>query len=311
MGDHVPITDADSTTRDIAVDTIATEDHQLVKVEFGADGTATQVSTAAPLPTTDAAVLAKLSGDPATQTTLAAVLAKLTADPATQTSLAAAVVELTAIAGSVDGLEAKLDTLHADVDGLEGKDFATQTTLAAVLAKLIAAPATEAKQDSAITLLTAIDGHVDGLEGKDYATQTTLAAVLAKIIAAPSTEAKQDALIALLPTALASGRLKTEATGSGTFTVERNTVTSATLANVASSASTVQLWASNSAARLRTIFNDSSAILYVKFGTTASTSDYTVQIAAGGYYELPNPLYTARVDGIWASANGNARLTEA
>lgn len=33
------------------------------------------------------------------------------------------------------------------------KDFATQTTLAAVLAKIIAAPATEAKQDSIITLL--------------------------------------------------------------------------------------------------------------------------------------------------------------
>jgi hypothetical protein len=44
------------------------------------------------------------------------------------------------------------------------KDFATQTTLAAVLAKLSADPAT----------------------------QTTLAAILAKLIAAPATEAKQD-----------------------------------------------------------------------------------------------------------------------
>jgi hypothetical protein len=65
---------------------------------------------------------------------------------------------------------------------LIAKDFATQTTLAAVLAKIIAAPATEAKQDTLIA--------------KDFATQTTLAAVLAKIIAAPATEAKQDTLIA-------------------------------------------------------------------------------------------------------------------
>lgn len=78
---------------------------------------------------------------------------------------------------------------------LNAKDFATQTTLAALLAKVIAAPSTEAKQDSMITLLTAIAGYVDGLEAKDYATQTTLAAVLAKIIAAPSTEAKQDTII--------------------------------------------------------------------------------------------------------------------
>jgi len=59
---------------------------------------------------------------------------------------------------------------------------ATQTTLADILAKIIAAPATEAKQDT--------------LNAKDFATQTTLAAILAKIIAAPATEAKQDALIA-------------------------------------------------------------------------------------------------------------------
>lgn len=41
----------------------------------------------------------------------------------------------------------------AKQDTLIAKDFATQTTLAAVLAKIIAAPATEAKQDSIITLL--------------------------------------------------------------------------------------------------------------------------------------------------------------
>lgn len=57
--------------------------------------------------------------------------------------------------------------------------LATQVTLAAILAKIIAAPATEAKQDV--------------LNAKDFATQATLAAVLAKIIAAPATEAKQDA----------------------------------------------------------------------------------------------------------------------
>lgn len=93
------------------------------------------------------------------------------------------------IIGHVDGIETALTTLNA-------KDFATQTTLAALLAKVIAAPSTEAKQDAMIVLLTSIAGYVDGLEGKDYATQTTLAAVLAKIIAAPATEAKQDTLIA-------------------------------------------------------------------------------------------------------------------
>ena len=85
--------------------------------------------------------------------------------------------------------------------------------------------------------------------------------------------------------------------------------TSATTANVASSGSSVTLFAAESTVNARTIFNDSTAVLYVKFGTTASASSYTVQMAAGAYYEFPQPVYAGRVDGIWASANGNARLT--
>lgn len=45
---------------------------------------------------------------------------------------------------------------HLQIDILSSVDAATQTTLAALLAKIIAAPSTEAKQDSLVTLLTAI-----------------------------------------------------------------------------------------------------------------------------------------------------------
>lgn len=83
----------------------------------------------------------------------------------------------------------------------------------------------------------------------------------------------------------------------------------ATLANVGSSATSVNLFAATAKALMRTIFNDSTAVLYVKFGATASATSYTVQLAAGAYYEFPQPVYSGNVDGIWASANGNARLT--
>lgn len=85
--------------------------------------------------------------------------------------------------------------------------------------------------------------------------------------------------------------------------------TTAMLANVASSASNVTLFTANATANARTIYNDSTAVLYVKFGATASNSSYTVQLAAGQYYEFPQPFYAGQVDGIWASANGNARTT--
>lgn len=91
------------------------------------------------------------------------------------------------------------------------------------------------------------------------------------------------------------------------------TGSSATLANVASSATSVTLFAANVNAQARTIFNDSSAILYVKFSqdlSAASSTSFVVQIAAGGYYEFPQPLYDGAVTGIWASANGNARTSE-
>ena len=87
----------------------------------------------------------------------------------------------------------------------------------------------------------------------------------------------------------------------------------ATTATVASSASSVNLFppagggpSSGTAFPLpngsigRTVFNDSTQVLYLKFGATASASSYTVQIAAGGYYEFPQPI-------IWARSTGSGR----
>lgn len=92
---------------------------------------------------------------------------------------------------------------------------------------------------------------------------------------------------------------------------ELQTSDTATLSNVASSATSVTILAANTSRKGAAIYNDSTQILYVKLGTTASTTSHTVQMAAGTYYELPAPnIYTGRIDGIWASANGSARVTE-
>jgi hypothetical protein len=58
------------------------------------------------------------------------------------------------------------------------------------------------------------------------------------------------------------------------------------------------------------IYNDSTAVLKIKFGSTAATADYSVQVASQGTFVFPAPMYDGRVDGIWASANGNAYCTE-
>lgn len=83
----------------------------------------------------------------------------------------------------------------------------------------------------------------------------------------------------------------------------------ATLTNVNSSATNVTILAANTGRIGAQFYNDSTAILYLKFGTTASTTSFTVPLAAATYYELPGG-YTGNIDGIWASANGAVRVTE-
>ena len=82
-----------------------------------------------------------------------------------------------------------------------------------------------------------------------------------------------------------------------------------TTTSVASSATNVTLLAANASRFGAMIFNDSTAILYVKFGATASATSYTVKMDAGDYFEVPYE-FVGQIDGIWASANGYARVTE-
>jgi hypothetical protein len=84
----------------------------------------------------------------------------------------------------------------------------------------------------------------------------------------------------------------------------------ATLTNVASSASSVSLLAANTARRGVIIFNDSNQSLYVKYGATASTTSFTYLMTPKSTWEMILPIFQGAIDGIWASANGSARITE-
>lgn len=85
--------------------------------------------------------------------------------------------------------------------------------------------------------------------------------------------------------------------------------TTATLSNVAGSATSVNVVASNASRRGLTIYNDSTARVRLKFGTTASSTSFTYSVPAGAQWEMTVP-FTGAIDGIWDAANGNARVTE-
>lgn len=85
---------------------------------------------------------------------------------------------------------------------------------------------------------------------------------------------------------------------------------SAAVTSVAGSTSSVSLLAANSSRKGFIIYNDSTAILYVKLGATASTSSFTYRLTPNGIITESAFGYTGAIDGIWVSATGNARITE-
>ena len=80
---------------------------------------------------------------------------------------------------------------------------------------------------------------------------------------------------------------------------------------VASSTSSQQLVGSGGWRGGLIIYNSDANDLYLKYGATASTTDFTVKIPSGGYWEMPQPAYPGRIDGIWSGDGaGSAHITE-
>jgi hypothetical protein len=107
--------------------------------------------------------------------------------------------------------------------------------------------------------------------------------------------------------------IRETASGSGQYSQGVHTpgTTQATVTTVAADVNTVTLKAANPNRRRLIIYNDSTAVLYIKQGTGASNTDYTFPVPSGAIvqWEPPEP-YTGIVTGAWFSANGQARVTE-
>lgn len=108
--------------------------------------------------------------------------------------------------------------------------------------------------------------------------------------------------------------LPVSAGGGGGGSAAAGVITSSAAAqtNIAQNAASVQLLAANASRKDVSIFNDTAANLYVSFNGAASTANFKVQIAAGGYYSMqPGVTFTGVINGIWDAAGaGNARVTE-
>lgn len=147
-----------------------------------------------------------------------------------------------------------------------------------------------------------IDPYTYEVFTRDESTETYLAAICATGLTASLTLSTGTGGLAIDTTPAAIGSVAVSAMPASS---------TATLANVAGSASSVTVLAANSNRKGAVIHNDSTAILYLKFGATASTTSFTYKLNGGETFETAMPVvYTGIIDGIWASATGAARVTE-
>lgn len=93
------------------------------------------------------------------------------------------------------------------------------------------------------------------------------------------------------------------------FTITTARPSTTNTSSVVASATNVTLLAANSIRLGATIYNDSSSLLYIKLGTTATASDFTIRLFPLSYWEVPFG-YTGKIDGFWANASGHARIGE-
>lgn len=70
------------------------------------------------------------------------------------------------------------------------------------------------------------------------------------------------------------------------------------------------LLAANSSRKNATFYNDSGGVIFLKLGSTASSTSFTVRLTSNDYYELPFPVYTGIITAIAASGTRDIRITE-
>lgn len=264
-----------------------------------------------------------------------ATSAKQDAQTTLLTSINTGIAGITPATGGATS--AKQDTGNTSLASIDGKITAVNTGAVVVSSSALpSGAATAANQTTANTSLASLDTKtpslVSGRQPVDgsgvtqpvsaaslplptgAATETTLAALNTKVTAVNTGAVVLTTGVATIGNVGQNGTWTVQPGNTANTTawlVTESTSATSTVTSVASSATTVSILASNTSRKGAMFFNESTAICYLKFGATASTTSYTVQIAASGFFEMPGPkIYTGAIDAIWASANGSLRITE-
>lgn len=96
----------------------------------------------------------------------------------------------------------------------------------------------------------------------------------------------------------------------GTLVITEGTVATSVVTRVPSSTSSQVLVPANPLRQGLLLFNDSTASQYVKLGSVASMTDFTVRLVPQVFYEVAQPIYVGQIDVISSSTNGAIQVTE-
>lgn len=203
---------------------------------------------------------------------------------------------------------AALESINSTISGTVALDATTLSALETINAVCSGTVALDAGTLSALENITAtISGSV-AVTGPLTDTQLRATPVP---ISDGSGSITVDGTVGVSGTVPVSGPLTdTQLRASAVPTYRLPPSVSAITSFVAAITSAVAL-ASNANRRGFSIYNDSvSSTLYIAYAATASTSDFTLKIAPGGYFEGPDPCYTGVISGIWSGTVGSAKVTE-
>ena len=195
------------------------------------------------------------------------------------------------VTGSINATNPSVGT-----DGAAALGFDTQ-----VGGKTTTAAPTYVNGNLDVFSLTTLGGlRIDGVYATGTATATAADAIVSGgyvTTAAPTYTTGQLNALSLDT----SGNLRV------TGFVTTNKAATSSVTSVAQSTSNTVLLASNASRVFASIYNNTGQKMYIKLGTTASTSSYSIQLMPNSYWEVPND-YTGEIDAVWSGNGSNSAL---
>ena|SRR3990167_5763196 len=201
---------------------------------------------------------------------------------------------------------------------LQGTNPWIVNTSGSVAAVIIGGSVATATTNSSVMLLNSagIIGSVTTLQGTNPWIINTSGSVAAVIIGGSVATATTNSSVMLLNSSAIIGSITAlqgtnpwTTTFSNSSILTNQTTGTSSLYTVLSSISTISVMAALATRKAATILNTAGTALFIKLGTAATTSMYTVLMNPNDYYELPGG-WTGVVAGISNSTAGVINVTE-